>query len=85
MSDPEVEYYINSIGRSVFIAQLVSLDQNLGRLFNKLKEANLYDDSTIVFTTDNGANVATYGTSKSTENKFQNLIFFDSETIIIYL
>ena len=64
MSDPEVEYYINSIGRSIFIAQLVSLDQNLGRLFDKLKEVNMYDDSTIVYTTDNGANVATYGTSR---------------------
>ena len=44
--------------------KLISLDENIGKLFDKLKAENLYDDSIIIFTTDNGANIATYGSSK---------------------
>ena len=65
MADPDVAYYINAVGRAVFISQLISLDENIGKIFDKLKAENLYDDSVIIFTTDNGANIATYGSSKS--------------------
>lgn len=63
MDDPVVATYVNAIGRAMVISQLVSLDENLGRIFQRLRELELYDDSTIIFTTDNGANVATYGSN----------------------
>ena len=65
MEDPAVAKYVNGVGRSVYIAQLMSLDENLGKVFEKLKNLGLYEDSTIVFTTDNGGNIVTYASSKS--------------------
>jgi len=63
MKDPEVAKYINGVGRSILISQLISLDQNIGRIFDKLQELDMYEDSTIIFTTDNGGNIGTYSSN----------------------
>src|SRR5690606_18428406 len=40
----------------IYAAMQENLDWNLGRLFDKLKELNKYDDTIIFFLSDNGAN-----------------------------
>ena len=39
---------------SEYASMVYSLDENIGRLIDKLKEKGLYDNTTIVFTSDNG-------------------------------
>lgn len=41
-------------GRALNAAMTYSLDENVGRIINKLKELNLLDNTLIVFTNDNG-------------------------------
>ena len=43
--------------------EYLSTHQNIGRIFDKLQDLGLYDDATIIFTTDNGGNIGTYGSS----------------------
>ncbi|WP_162426671.1 arylsulfatase [Pontibacter pudoricolor] len=40
----------------IYAAMIENLDWNLGRLFDKLKELNKFDDTIIFFLSDNGAN-----------------------------
>ncbi|WP_242917199.1 arylsulfatase [Pontibacter liquoris] len=40
----------------IYAAMIENLDWNLGRLFDKLKEADKFDDTIIFFLSDNGAN-----------------------------
>src|SRR5690606_15059370 len=40
----------------IYAAMQENLDWNLGRLFDRLKELNKYDDTIIFFLSDNGAN-----------------------------
>ncbi|MBK0403966.1 arylsulfatase [Adhaeribacter sp. BT258] len=40
----------------IYAAMIENLDWNLGRLFDKLKELNQFDDTIIFFLSDNGAN-----------------------------
>ena len=40
----------------IYAAMIENLDWNLGRLFDKLKEMNQFDDTIIFFLSDNGAN-----------------------------
>ncbi len=40
---------------AVYAAQIDRLDQNIGRLVNKLKELEIYDNTVIIFLSDNGA------------------------------
>jgi arylsulfatase len=40
----------------IYAAMIENLDWNLGRLFDKMKELNLFDDTIIFFLSDNGAN-----------------------------
>ncbi|WP_299700177.1 arylsulfatase [uncultured Pontibacter sp.] len=40
----------------IYAAMIENLDWNLGRLFDRLKELNKYDDTIIFFLSDNGAN-----------------------------
>lgn len=44
----------NDQGRALNAAMTYSLDENVGRIIAKLKELNLYDNTLIVFTNDNG-------------------------------
>ncbi len=37
-----------------YASMIFALDENIGRLINKLKEENLYENTTIIFTSDNG-------------------------------
>ena len=39
---------------AAYASMLYALDKNIGRLINKLKEDGLYENTTIVFTSDNG-------------------------------
>lgn len=39
---------------AAYASMLYALDKNIGKLINKLKEENLYDNTIIVFTSDNG-------------------------------
>lgn len=41
-------------GRALNAAMTYSLDENVGRIINKLKELGLFDNTLIVFTNDNG-------------------------------
>ena len=41
---------------------IYSMDENLGRLFKYLKENNLYDNTIIIFTSDNGGLATSEGT-----------------------
>ena len=40
----------------IYAAMIENLDWNLGRLFDRLKELNQFDDTIIFFLSDNGAN-----------------------------
>ena len=42
-----------------YLSAINRLDYNLGRLINKLKEKNLYDDTIIIFTSDHGCHFKT--------------------------
>jgi arylsulfatase A-like enzyme len=44
----------NSAGRALNAAMTESMDENVGRILDKLKELNLMDNTLIVFTNDNG-------------------------------
>lgn len=59
---PELlEKYINqfdSKGRATNAAMTKSLDENVGKILSKLKELNLLDNTLIVFTSDNGGEIA---------------------------
>ena len=46
----------------VYAAMIYSMDENLGRLFKYLKENNLYDNTIIIFTSDNGGLATSEGT-----------------------
>lgn len=39
---------------AVYAAMIYNLDQNVGRLIKTLKERNIYDDTIVIFTSDNG-------------------------------
>jgi arylsulfatase A-like enzyme len=40
----------------IYAAMIENIDWNLGRLFSKMKDLNKYDDTIIIFMSDNGAN-----------------------------
>ena len=42
-----------------YLGQCASLDENLGKLINKLKEKNLYDNTVIIFVSDHGSHFLT--------------------------
>ena len=42
-----------------YLGQCASLDENLGRLIDKLKEKGLYDDTVIIFASDHGSHFKT--------------------------
>lgn len=44
-----------------YFTAITAMDRALGRIIEKLKELNLYDDTVIIFTGDNGMNVGQHG------------------------
>lgn len=42
-----------------YLGQCASLDENLGKIINKLKEKNLYDNTVIIFVSDHGSHFLT--------------------------
>lgn len=47
-----------------YLGQCASLDENLGRLIDKLKEKGLYDNTVIVFASDHGSHFKTRNTDE---------------------
>jgi len=73
-ASPAVEpIFIDDLGRKVrlvqnhpvYAANLLSLDQSVGRVLAKLKELNLEDKTIVVFTSDNGGLSTSEGTPTS--------------------
>lgn len=57
----------------VYAAMLDYMDMSIGRVFDHLKKGGLYDNTMIVFMSDNGANGATAGTYPGNEDgKYHN-------------
>ena len=52
----------------VFAAMLEYMDMSIGRVFDYLKKEGMYDNTMIVFMSDNGANGATAGTYPGNED-----------------
>lgn len=48
----------DSEGRAINAAMTKSLDENVGKIVSKLKELNLLDNTLIIFTSDNGGEIA---------------------------
>ena len=46
--------HIEDIQRRIFAGMLSSMDQGIGKIIQKLKDSNLYDNSIIIFISDNG-------------------------------
>lgn len=44
-----------------YFGSLTSMDENIGRVIGKLKELGIYEDTLIVFTSDNGMNMGHHG------------------------
>ena len=51
----EEERVIESRKMEIYAAMIANLDNNIGHLISKLKEDNLYDNTLIIFMSDNGA------------------------------
>ena len=47
-----------------YLGQCASLDENLGRLVNRLKEEGLYDNTVIIFASDHGSHFKTRNTDE---------------------
>ncbi|MGL6115825.1 MAG: sulfatase-like hydrolase/transferase [Cetobacterium sp.] len=44
-----------------YFASLTSMDKNIGKVIERLKKLNIYDDTLIIFTSDNGMNMGHHG------------------------
>ena len=49
--------------RRVYLAMLAAVDDSVGEIVTSLKEAGMYDNTVIVFTTDNGGSVSHAGSN----------------------
>ena len=49
--------------RRVYLAMLAAVDESIGQIVSSLKEAGMYDNTVIVFTTDNGGSVSHAGSN----------------------
>jgi arylsulfatase B len=52
--DMDTFAYIKDIQRRIFAGMLSSLDQGIGKIIQKLKDSGLYDNTIIIFISDNG-------------------------------
>lgn len=50
---------------ATYAAMLASMDENIGRIINELKHLNLYDNTILVFTSDNGGLATSEGSPTS--------------------
>ncbi len=53
------EWYLSEL--KAYYAMITHLDAQIGRLINKLKQLNLYDEALIIFTSDNGLAIGAHG------------------------
>ncbi|MBN2653028.1 MAG: sulfatase-like hydrolase/transferase [Spirochaetales bacterium] len=69
--NPEIESYESwyqkqispnlELGRRYYIAQLYYMDREIGKILDFLKEKGVYEDTIIVYTTDNGGSSCNFG------------------------
>jgi arylsulfatase A-like enzyme len=64
----------DDVSRERYIGEIRHLDQHLAQLFDSLKEAGLWEDSIVVFTSDHGEGLGTRGVFGHVQNLHDELL-----------